>query len=126
VLCQKDGEVHLPDAERLILGFLRKSRASLGSSKSLVDLTGENQASLGFVSHLNQVGQSGASPRHSKGLSTCCHGEEQHTVGWRFIGERRAINLDPDCGWARGKAHVLYVADEFEVMSQVNLLLGES
>ena len=123
---QKDGQVHLPDAERLILGFLSKSKASLGSSKSLVDMSGENQASLGFLSHLNQVGQTGASPRHPKGLSTCCHGEEPHTVGWRFIGERRAINLDPNCGWSRGKADVLYVADAFEVMSQVNLLLSES
>jgi len=123
---QKDGQVHLPDAERLILDFLRKSKASLGSSKSLVDMSGENQASLGFLSHLNQVGQTGASPRHPKGLSTCCHGEEPHTVGWRFIGERRAINLDPNCGWARGKADVLYVADAFEVMSQVNQLLSES
>ncbi len=123
---QKDGEVHLPEAERLILGFLSKSKASLGSSKSLVDLTGDNQAALGFLSHLNQVGQTGASPRHPKGLSTCCHGEEPHTVGWRFISERRAINLDPNCGWARGKADVLYVADVFEVMSKINLMLGES
>lgn len=123
---QKDGQVHLPDAERLILGFLSRSKASLGSSKSLVDLSGENQAALGFLSHLNQVGQTGSSPRHPKGLSTCCHGEEPHTVGWRFIVERRAINLDPNCGWARGKADVLYVADAFEVMSQVNLLLGGS
>jgi electron transfer flavoprotein alpha subunit len=94
------------------------------SSKSLVELTGENQSALRFMSHLNQVGQTGATPRHPKGLSTCCHGEEPHTVGWRFIGERRAINLDPNCGWARGKADVLYVADAFEVMSKVNALLG--
>ena len=123
---QKDGQPHVADAERLILDFLGKSKASLGSSKSLVDLTGENQAALRFLSHLNQVGQTGASPRHPKGLSTCCHGEEPHTVGWRFVGERRAINLDPNCGWARGKADVLYVADAFEVMSRVNQLLRES
>ena len=55
-----------------------------------------------------------------KGLATCCHGEEPHTVGWRFINERRAINLDPNCGWARGKADVLYVADAFAVMAKVN------
>ena len=66
------------------------------------------------------------SPRHPKDLSTCCRGEEPHTVGWRFIGERRAINLDPNCGWARGKADVLYLADAFEVMSRVNQLLGAS
>jgi len=84
--------------------FLRNSKASLGGSKSLVDLSGENQSTLRFMSHLNQVGQTGATPRHPKGLSACCHGEEPHTVGWRFIGERRAINLDPNCGWARGQS----------------------
>jgi len=121
---QKDGQAHVGEAETLILDFLKYSKASLGSSKSLVDLAGENQTALRFMSHLNQVGQTGASPRHPKGLSTCCHGEEPHTVGWRFVAERRAINLDPNCGWARGKADVLYVADAFEVMSKVNVLLG--
>ena len=43
---------------------------------------------------------------------------------WRFINERRAVNLDPNCGWARGKADVLYVADAFEVMKELNALLG--
>jgi len=121
---QADGQTHLPEAERLILEFLKKSRASLGSSKSLVDQGGEGQAVLPFLSHLNQVGQTGATPRHARGLSTCCHGEEPHTVGWRFVAERRAINLDPNCGWARGKADVLYVADAFKVMAKVNELLA--
>jgi len=121
---QADGQTHVPEAEQLILGFLKQSRASLGSSKSLVDLGGEGQAVLPFLSHLNQIGQTGATPRHAKGLSTCCHGEEPHTVGWRFIGERRAISLDPNCGWARGKADVLYVADAFPVILKVNALLA--
>jgi electron transfer flavoprotein alpha subunit len=121
---QSDGQSHVPEAEKLIRGFLQLSRASLGSSKSLVDQSGEGQAVLSFLSHLNQVGQTGATPRHPKGLSTCCHGEEPHTVGWRFIAGRRAINLDPNCGWARGKADVLYVADAFKVMSKVNELLA--
>jgi electron transfer flavoprotein alpha subunit len=121
---QADGQTHVPEAEKLIRGFLQAARASLGSSKSLVDQSGEGQAVLPFMTHLNQVGQTGATPRHPKGLSTCCHGEEPHTVGWRFIGERRAINLDPNCGWARGKADVLYVADAFAVMGKVNELLA--
>jgi electron transfer flavoprotein alpha subunit len=79
---------------------------------------------LPFLSHLNQIGQTGATPRHAKGLSTCCHGEEPHAVGWLFIGERRAISLDPNCGWARGKADVLYVADAFAVIAKVNELLA--
>jgi len=121
---QADGKTHLPEAEAIILEFLRSSGASLGGSKSLVDQSGENQAVLGFMTHLNQIGQTGSTPRHPKGLSTCCHGEEPHVVGWRFINERRAVNLDPNCGWARGKADVLYVADAFEVMSKLNRLLA--
>jgi electron transfer flavoprotein alpha subunit len=121
---QADGQTHVPEAEKIILDFLKHTRASLGSSKSLVDLGGEGQAVLPFLSHLNQIGQTGSTPRHAKGLSTCCHGEEPHTVGWRFINERRAISLDPNCGWARGKADVLYVADAFKVMAKVNELLA--
>ena len=121
---QSDGQTHVPEAEKLILNFLNQTRASLGSSKSLVDQSGEGQAILSFLSHMNQIGQTGSTPRHQKGLSTCCHGEEPHTVGWRFINERRAISLDPNCGWARGKADVLYVADAFQVMAKVNELLA--
>ncbi len=121
---QADGQCHGQEAEKLIREFLLRTRASLGSSKSLVDLSGEGQAVLPFLTHLNQVGQTGATPRHAKGLSTCCHGEEPHTVGWRFINERRAINLDPNCGWARGKADVLYVADAFAVLAQLNSRLA--
>ena len=121
---QADGQPHVKDAEKLILDCLKIARASLGSSKSLVDLGGEGQAVLSFLTHLNQIGQTGSTPRHAKGLATCCHGEEPHTVGWRFINERRAINLDANCGWARGKADVLYVADAFTVMGKVNALLA--
>ena len=65
---QADGRTHVPEAEKLILDFLKLTRASLGSSKSLVDLGGEGQAVLPFLSHLNQIGQTGATPRHAKGL----------------------------------------------------------
>lgn len=123
---QSDGQPHIKEAENLILGFLNKSQASLGSSKSLVDQSGEGAEVLGFMSHLNQVGQTGSTPRHPKGLSTCCHGEEPHVVGWRFVNERRAVNLDANCGWAHGKADVLYVADAFKVMEKVNQLLGQA
>jgi electron transfer flavoprotein alpha subunit len=120
---QPDGQVHAAEAGGLILGFLRLAGASLGSSKSLVDQGGEGQPVLPFLTHLNQIGQTGSTPRHAKGLSTCCHGEEPHVVGWRFIGDRRAINLDPNCGWTRGKADVVYIADAFQVMAKVNSLL---
>ncbi len=120
---QGDGQVHLDDAAKTILGFLDSANASLGSSKSLVDQSSEGHNVFSFMSHLNQVGQTGSTPRHPKGLSTCCHGEEPHVVGWRFIGERRAINLDANCGWAQGKADVLYVADAFELVRKVTELL---
>lgn len=121
---QADGQPHVSEAEKLITDCLRLTRASLGSTKSLVDLGSEGQAVLSFLTHLNQVGQTGSTPRHPKGLATCCHGEEPHTVGWRFVTERRAVNLDPNCGWARGKADVLYVADAFAVMRKVNEILS--
>ena len=120
---QADGAAHLDDAAETITGFLAKSGASLGSSKSLVDMPEAAQV-FSFMSHMNQVGQTGSTPRHAKGLATCCHGEEPHVVGWRFITERRAVNLDANCGWAQGKADVLYVADAFAVMKKVNELLG--
>jgi electron transfer flavoprotein alpha subunit len=121
---QKDGQVHLEEAAKLILDFVQVAQASLGSSKSLVDLSGDGQEVLPFLSHLNQVGQTGSTPRHPKGLATCCHGEEPHVVGWRFIKERRAINLDANCGWTRGKADVVYVADAFAVIDRVLALLA--
>ncbi len=121
---QADGQIHAKKAETLILGFLKNAKASLGSSKSLVDQGSEGEQVLTCMSHLNQVGQTGSTPRHPKGLSTCCHGEEPHVVGWRFINERRAINTDANCGWAQGKADVLYVADAFAVMAKVNELLA--
>ena len=122
---QSDGQAHAGEAGEIILRFLRGSSASLGSSKSLVDQGGDGQPVLPFLTHMNQIGQTGATPRHPKGLSTCCHGEEPHVVGWRFIGDRRAISLDPNCGWTRGKADVVYIADAFQVMTKVNELLEQ-
>lgn len=121
---QPDGEVKADQAADIILEFLKESNSSLGSTKSLVDLSSEGAAVLPFMTQLNQVGQTGSTPRHDKGLATCCHGEEPHVVGWRFVNERRAVNLDPNCGWAHGKADVLYVADAFKIMKKVNELLN--
>ena len=123
---QKDGQPHAAEAAELISDLLKVTQGSLGSSKSLVDLGSEGEAVLPFLTHAHQVGQTGSSPRHPKGLATCCHGEEPHVVGWRFINERRAINIDANCGWARKKADVLYVADAFEVAREMRRLLGSS
>jgi electron transfer flavoprotein alpha subunit len=123
---QPDGQIHVEQAGELILKFLDASGASLGSSKSLVDQGGEGHSVLPFLTHLNQIGQTGSTPRHAKGLATCCHGEEPHVVGWRFVGERRAVSLDANCGWTRGKADVVYVADAFAVMARVNEMLEKN
>ncbi len=120
---QSDGQPHVEEAEQIILKFLDQAKASLGGTKSLVDMSGEGQKVLTCMTHMNQIGQTGSSPRHKKGLATCCHGEEPHVVGWRFVGERRAVNLNANCGWAHGKADVLYVADAFAVMRKVEELL---
>jgi len=120
---QPDGQIHAAEAGELILSFLAATGASLGSSKSLVDQGGEGEPVLPVLTHMNQIGQTGSTPRHAKGLSTCCHGEEPHVVGWRFISDRRAISLDPNCGWTRGKADVVYIADAFPVLAKVNALL---
>jgi len=85
-----------------------------------VDSTGEGEAVLRFMTHCRI---DGATPRHPKGLSAGCHGEEPHVVGWRFITERRAIHRDANCGWARGKADVIYVADAFAVMRHLVQML---
>ena len=45
---------------------------------------------------------------------------DSRCAAWSY----RAISLDPNCGWARGKADVLYVADAFTVMAKVNELLA--
>jgi electron transfer flavoprotein alpha subunit len=123
---QKDGQAHTAEAAELISDLLKLTQASLGSSKSLVDIGSEGEPVLPFLTHSHQVGQTGSSPRHPKGLATCCHGEEPHVVGWRFVNERRAVNLDANCGWARKKADVLYVADAFEVAREMRKLLGAS
>ena len=57
-------------------------------------------------------------PQSEKSLSG--HPQDENQI----ITERRAINLDPNCGWAQGKADVLYVADAFQVMTRVTALLG--
>jgi len=120
---QGGGSARVKEAEALILNLLKKAQASLGGTKSLVDQGAEGEEVLNFMSHMNQVGQTGSTPRHPKGLAACCYGEEPHVVGWRFINERRAVNTDPNCGWAQGKADVLYVADAFEVIEKLNALL---
>jgi len=88
-----------------------------------VDLSGEGEAVLRFMTHLNQIGQTGSTPRHAKGLSTCCHGEEPHVVGWRFVNQRRASTSMPTAAGRGGKPTCSTSPTRFEVMRQVNRLL---
>jgi hypothetical protein len=46
-------------------------------------------------------------------------------VGWRFIGKRRDLSLDPSCGWTRGNADVVDVADASKVMAKLNEMLAK-
>ncbi len=63
---QPDGQVHAAQAAGIILNFLHQANASLGSSKSLVDQGGEGNSVLPFLTHMNQVGQTGSTPRHRR------------------------------------------------------------
>ena len=67
-------------------------------------------------------------------LAVCCGEDESAActvklavpvaVGVPVVGDAvRAISLDPNCGWTRGKADVVYVADAFKVIAKLNELL---
>lgn len=115
---QADGASHVAEAEKLILSLCDRLQASLGSTKSLVDQSGEGQATMSCLTHLHQIGQTGQTPHHHAGIAIGCHGEAPHVVGWRFIPKRVAINLDPQCGWVN-EADYLYVADAFKLLPLV-------
>ena len=103
---QADGATPAAEAEQSILPFVRASQASLGGSRSLLDLSGEGEAVLRFLTQMNQIGQT----PHAVAGGLCISVE-------RSISTRIA-------GWARGKADLLYVADAFAVRRKVNRLLG--
>jgi hypothetical protein len=64
---QADGAVHVAEAERADSRLPARAKASLGGSKSLVDQGGEGEAVLPFMTHMNQIGQTGSTPRHRQG-----------------------------------------------------------
>jgi len=76
------------------------------------------------MTHLNQVGQTGATRGTPRGWRRAVTGRAARG-GLALHQRARAVNLDPNCGWARGKADVVYVADAFAVMAKVNALLAE-
>ncbi len=87
------------EAGDLILGFIRASGASLGSSKSLCrpGKPGEHTV-LPFLTHMNQVGQTGSNAAPRERLFNLLSRAKSCTLwNWRFIGERRAISLDANC-----------------------------
>jgi electron transfer flavoprotein alpha subunit len=88
----------VPEAAELILGFLNGTKASLGSSKSLVDLSGEGAG--GVAVHV--ASESSRADRRDAPAS------------------EGAFDVLSRGGTARGKADVLYVADAFEVIRRVN------
>ena len=123
---QPDGAVHVEEAGKTHPRFPARFWC-VARQQQIVSRSGRRRE---FCSSFSDAYESGRTNRLDsappKGLSTCCHGEEPHVVGWRFIGERRAISLDANCGWTRGKADVVYIADAFQVMAKVNELLKSS
>ena len=121
---QADGQTHLPQAGKLILDFLKKSRASLGKSKSLVDQSGEGQAVLpffvSFESGWPDLRDAASCERfeHLSPWRRAAHG--------RLAFHRRAPRDQsrPELRLVRGKADVLYVADAFAVVAKVNEMLA--
>ncbi len=77
---QKDGQTHVAEAETLIVDFLKRSKASLGGSKSLVDLTGENQSG----SALHDAPQSG----RPDGRIAAASQRSCHVLPWRGAAHR--------------------------------------
>ena len=114
---------NIPEASDMP-SFLNIAKASLGGSKSLVDLSGEGQAVLLLHDAPEPDRPDRIHAAASQGAGHLLPRRGAARGGWRFINQRRAINLDPNCGWARGKADVLYVADAFAVVAKLNELLG--
>ena len=114
----------MPQAEGLIKTFLDATKSSLGSSKSLVDISGEGADVISFLTHLHQVGPDRGHAPARQGPGHLLPRRGTPRGGLAVHHERRAVNLDAACGWAQGKADVLYVADAFAVMAKVNELLG--
>ena len=123
---QADGQAHVKDAEKLILGLPPRLKGLPGRQQVH---GGSERRGRGRLAVHDAPQPGGGKPALRPGIPRAsrrvCHGEEPHVVGWRFINERRAVNMDPNCGWAHGKTDVLYVADAFAVMAKVNELLAE-
>src|SRR5215469_6810570 len=62
----------------------------LSGSKSLDDQSRENRRIFAFIAQLRQVGETGFHTAASeRSFYLCCHGEEPHLLGWRFIAPER-------------------------------------
>jgi len=118
------GQIHVKEAGELILGFLRVTGASLGSSKSLVDQGGEGEPVLPFLTHMNQIGPDRlhAAPRQGpvnllprRGAARSGAGDSSPTGA--------PSRSTPTAADAPAKADVVYVADAFQVTAKVNALL---
>jgi electron transfer flavoprotein alpha subunit len=90
---QPDGQVHAAEAEQADSrlpardqGVAGRQQVAGGSQRR-----GRGRAALHDAHEPDRPDRRHAAP--SKGLSTCCHGEEPHVVGWRFIN--RAARHQP-------------------------------
>ena len=122
---QADGGVHVDVAETLILDFLGTTKASLGSSKSLVDISGEGGGGH-LVSDAHAPG--GGRPAHPHAIPRDCPpaATARSPMWWAGALSASAAPSTPTRAAAgrRGKCDVLYVGDAFEIMKKVNELLA--
>ncbi len=91
------------EAEQSI-DFLKHTRASM--EQQIAGGPQRGRAGIpSFLTHMNQSAN-GFDTAASQRVSTCCPRRAAH-CRLEFITERRAISLDPNCGWARGKAECI-------------------
>ena len=104
-----------PEAETA--EFLR-----LGGGKSLVDQSGENHAVLGFMTHLNQVGQAGSTPRHSKRIVNLL---PRGRAARGALDEQRLSISIPTVGGPAQAQYPLCLQRLSTVMTRLNALLAK-
>jgi len=109
-------QTHAAEAGELILEFLHASNASLGSSNRLSIRAATASPSFHFLPISTRWAKPGRL-RGTRRAGDLLPWRRTTRRGWRFIGERRAISLDPNCGWTRGKADVVYVPTPFKLWS---------
>ena len=122
---QADGQIHASEAGKLILGLparyqrlARQQQIARGSTRR-----GSAGAALPYPHEPDWPDRRHATPL--QGLVDLLPWRRTARGGLALYRRAPRHHLDPNCGWTRGKADVVYVADAFQVMAKVNALLEE-